>query len=175
MWSGVGIHEMRLVYWLLVMPLVFPIGNHSECLRETSTQNIVAPWYTYAKYDTRYTVPMWSGLGIDNMRLIHSLLVMPLVFPIGSHGENLWGTSAQIIEDPRYIDCKFNTRYTVPMWSEVRIHDMQLLNELLVMPLVFPIGSDSECLREICAQNSATPDTTIAKLTLDTLALYGVE
>ena len=116
-WSGVGFHDMRLVYWLLVMPLVFPIGSNSECLRETSTQNIAAPWYTYAKYDTRYTVPMWSGVAIDNMRLIHSLLVMPLVFPIGSHGENLRGTSAQIIADPRYIDCKFNTRYTVPMWS----------------------------------------------------------
>ena len=63
----------------------------------------------------------------------------------------------------------------VPMWSGVGIHDMQLLNELLFMPLAFPVGSHSECLREICAQNSATPDTSIAKLTLDTLSLYGVE
>ena len=113
--SGVGIHQMRLVYWLLVMPLVFPIGNQSECLWETSTQNIAAPWYTYAKYDTRYIVPMWSGVGIENMRLIRRLLVMPLVFQICSH---------------------------------------------------------SECLWEICAQNSATPDTSMVKLTLDTLSLY---
>ena len=175
MWSGVGIDNMRLIHGLLVMPLVFPIGSHTECLWETSAQNIVAPWYIYAKYDTRYTVPMWSGVGIDNMRLIHSLLVMPLVFPIGSHGENLWGTSAQNIADPRYIYGKFNTRYTVPMWNGVRIQYMQLLNELLVMPLVFPNGIHSECHWESCTQNSATPETSMVKLTLDTLSLYWVE
>ena len=45
----------------------------------------------------------------------------------------------------------------VPMWSGVGIHDMQLLNELLVMPLVFPVGSHSECLRETSAQNISNP------------------
>ena len=32
-------------------------------------------------------VPMWSGVGIHDMQLLHQLLVMPLAFPVGSHSE----------------------------------------------------------------------------------------
>ena len=79
------------------MPLAFPIGRNSECLRETSAQNIAAPDTSMPNMTLDTLSQFWSGVGIDNMRLIHRLLVMALVFPIGGHSECLRETSAQNI------------------------------------------------------------------------------
>ena len=78
------------------MPLVFPIGRHSECLRETSAQNIAAPDRSMPNMTLDTLSPCGVELGINNMRLIHRLLVMALVFPIGGHSECLRETSARI-------------------------------------------------------------------------------